>query len=142
MSHDRQPYFAYGSNMAARQMTTLCVSPAALGVTAIHGYAFRIASRGYATIVEEPGTVVHGLLWSLTDDDLIALDRFEAVAEGHYYRSVIRVPFQGNQIEAQVYRASDPTPGTAQPGYLEEIIRAAQELGLPSTYISMLRRFS
>jgi gamma-glutamylcyclotransferase (GGCT)/AIG2-like uncharacterized protein YtfP len=132
------PYFSYGSNMAPAGMEERCAAPSVLGVATIPGYRFRIAKRGYATMVRDPGSMVYGLLWSLTDEDLMALDQYEGVPAGDYIRTTIGVPFRDDQLEAQVYLAADPTPGTPRPGYLETIIQAARDLGLPPEYIAEL----
>ena len=107
----RVPYFSYGSNMAAAGMEERCAAPAMLGVATVPGYRFRIAKRGYATMVPDPASVVYGLLWSLTDADLAALDQYEGVPAGHYARRTTPVLFRGKPLEAQVYLAADPTPG-------------------------------
>jgi gamma-glutamylcyclotransferase (GGCT)/AIG2-like uncharacterized protein YtfP len=134
----RVPYFSYGSNMASAGMRERCASPAILGIAAVPGYRFRIAKQGFGTMVPDPGSVVNGLLWSLTEDDLTALDRYEGVPEGHYARTTIAVPFRGEQLEAQVYLAADSAPGTPRPGYLETVVQAARDLGLPAEYIAAL----
>ena len=134
----RVPYFSYGSNMASAGMEERCAAPAILGVATVPGYRFRIARRGYATMVPDPGSVVYGLLWSLTEADLAALDQYEGVPAGHYARTTIPVQFRGKPLEAQVYLAADPTPGKPRRGYLETIIRATRDLGLPPEYIADL----
>jgi len=132
------PYFSYGSNMAPAGMEERCAAPSVLGVATVPGYQFRIAKRGYSTMVPDPGSVVYGLLWSLSDEDLAALDQYEGVPAGHYTRTTIPVQFRGKQTEAQVYLAADPAPGTARPGYLEAVVQAARDLGLPPEYVADL----
>lgn len=134
----RVPYFSYGSNMASAGMEERCAAPAVLGVATVPGYRFRIARRGYATMVPDPGSAVYGLLWSLTDADLSALDEYEGVPAGHYTRTTIPVLFRGKPLEAQVYLAADPAPGKPRRGYLETIIQATRDLGLPPGYIADL----
>ena len=132
------PYFSYGSNMAPAGMEERCSAPSVLGVAAVPGYQFRIAKRGYATMVPDRGSMVYGLLWSLADEDLAALDQYEGVPAGHYTRTTIPVQFRGKPLEAQVYLAADPAPGTPRPGYLETVVQAARNLGLPPEYIAVL----
>lgn len=132
------PYFSYGSNMAPAGMEERCAAPSVLGIATVPGYRFRIAKRGYATMVPDPGSLVYGLLWSLTDEDLAALDQYEGVPDGHYTRTTIPVEFRGRPMEAQVYLAVDPAPGTPRPGYLETVVQAARDLGLPPGYIAVL----
>ena len=142
MTDSRRPYFAYGSNMASENVGKYCASPTILGVVAVPGYQFRIAKHGYGTMVEDTDAEIHGLLWSLTDDDLRSLDEYEGLGDGHYYRASILVLFEGNSIEAQVYLATDPAPGKARAGYLDQVVEAARELALPREYISMLERLA
>ncbi len=132
------PYFSYGSNMARAGMEERCAAPAVLGVATVPGYQFRIAKRGYSTIVPDRGSMVYGLLWSLTDEDLTALDQYEGVPAGHYTRTTIPVQFRGKPIPAQVYLAADPAPGRPRPGYLDTVVQAARDLGLPPEYIAAL----
>jgi gamma-glutamylcyclotransferase (GGCT)/AIG2-like uncharacterized protein YtfP len=132
------PYFSYGSNMASAGMEERCSAPSVLGVATVPGYRFRIAKRGYATMVPDPGSMVYGLLWSLTDEDLAALDQYEGVPAGHYTRTTIPVQFRGKPMEAQIYLAADPAPGTPRPGYLQMVVQAARDLSLPTEYIAEL----
>jgi gamma-glutamylcyclotransferase (GGCT)/AIG2-like uncharacterized protein YtfP len=132
------PYFSYGSNMAPAGMEERCAAPSVLGVATVPGYRFRIAKRGYATMVPDRGSMVYGLLWSLTGEDLAALDQYEGVPAGHYTRTIIPVLFRGKPLEAQVYLAADPAPGKPRTGYLETVVQAARDLGLPPEYLAVL----
>lgn len=134
----RVPYFSYGSNMAPAGMEERCAAPSVLGVATVPGHRFRIAKRGYATMVPDSGSMVYGLLWSLSDEDFAALDQYEGVPAGHYTRTTIPVHFRGKPLEAQVYLAADPAPGRPRPGYLETVVQAARALGLPPEYITEL----
>ena len=134
----RVPYFSYGSNMAPAGMEERCAAPSVLGVATVPAHRFRIAKRGYATMVPDPGSMVYGLLWSLNDEDLAALDQYEGVPAGHYTRTTIPVQFRGKPLEAQVYLAADPAPGRPRPGYLAMVVQAARDLGLPPEYIAVL----
>ena len=134
----RVPYFSYGSNMASAGMEERCAAPAILGVATVQGYRFRIAKRGYATMMPDRSSMVHGLLWSLTEEDLAALDQYEGMPAGHYTRTTVPVLFRSKPLEAQVYLAADPAPGKPRRGYLETITGAARDLGLPPEYIADL----
>jgi gamma-glutamylcyclotransferase (GGCT)/AIG2-like uncharacterized protein YtfP len=83
---------------------------------------------------------VWGIVWVLTRPDEHALDCFEGTATGLYVRSTVGVQIpDGERIQALVYLASNASCGTARPGYLEGIIAAASERGLPPRYILELR---
>jgi hypothetical protein len=93
-----------------------------------------------ASVVPRPGARVHGLLWSLTVQDEEVLDQYEGVPKG-FYRKVlhsIERPSRAAASRALVYVASDQKAGTPREGYLEQVLAAAQALGLPAEYIAEL----
>jgi cation transport regulator ChaC len=84
--------------------------------------------------------VVHGLLWTLTEADEKALDRYEGVSKNLYRKVICSVKQEEGAVlvEALVYVASDNVPGPPRLGYLEKIIHAAREHGFPVEYIAEL----
>lgn len=137
MAHTSR-YFAYGSNLSLAQMARRCPGSRAGGPATLHGWRFRIMGRGYATIVREPGAVVHGLLWNLQAGDEKALDEYEGVAEGHYTKETVEVGVGAGKLKAMVYVGTDAAPGRPAAGYLERVTAAARDLGLPDAYVAEL----
>lgn len=103
-------YFAFGSNLDTAQMRARCRHAVVERRAVLHGY--RLAFTGYsvlrgggvATVIEAEGDAVEGLLYRLTDADLVELDKYE----GHpgFYRRV-RVTVEdarGAQVSAWTYR--------------------------------------
>ena len=128
----RRRYFAYGANIIREEMAERCPAARALGVAMVPGWRFAIGAAGYGTILRDPKASVVGLLWSLTPGCEVTLDEFEAVVGRDLYRKeTLEV---GNEA-ALVYVATDSRPGRPQPGYLEPIVAAAEELGFPEEYI-------
>ena len=74
-------YFAYGSNLCPEQMARRCPGGQALGQAALHNWRGLINTRTYATIEAKPGSVTHGVLWSLTPGHVAALDELHARAD-------------------------------------------------------------
>ncbi len=69
-----------------------------------------------------------------------SLDRYEGVAGEHYRKLMIPVRrTDGCVVQALVYVASSNELGTAQPGYMEKIIRAATDHMLPTECIEELK---
>lgn len=139
-------YFAYGSNLDERQMADRCPSARliAKGCLADHGLRFSLYSAGWgagvADIVESPGEEVWGLLFSLTELDSEALDRFEGVPR-HYQR--VDVPIRSDQrvFQAFAYRAAHPRPFVPPSrAYLQIIQDAARRHDFPEAYNRMLDR--
>lgn len=140
-------YFAYGSNLSARQMAVRCPSAVRLGPARLDGFrlAFDHPSRrwgGYAAdVVPAPGAHTWGGLWTVSEVDLAALDRFEGVAVGAYARHLL--PVAGGLVrDAVVYRVASPqAEGAPAPRYLHVILEGAREFGLPAEWLRHLASF-
>ncbi|HBN95259.1 MAG TPA: gamma-glutamylcyclotransferase [Firmicutes bacterium] len=134
-------YFAYGSNLDEDQMAERCLTADKTGLAQIKGYRFVINRRGVASILESPEDVVEGVLWSISAQDERILDFYEGVATGHYIKKALLVEdiASGEFVEALVYVATESEFGTPRPGYLEQIIRAAEKHGFTEPYLRELR---
>ena len=133
-------YFAYGSNMDLVQMGSRCERAATVSTAELRSHRFIINSRGVATVVSDRASTVHGLLWRITKEDERSLDRHEGVVQGIYRKAFMKVSVSGGRkVRALVYVATDSTPGESRPGYMEKIVSAAQECGLPQAYIDQLK---
>lgn len=135
-------HFAYGSNMDAAAMARRCPRSRLLGRARLARWRFVILPSGFASVVPDPRAAVHGALWDIPPSDVAALDRYEQVGQGLYAKKIIpvlREPFGASP--ALVYIGAAP-PGAASasawPGYLADIIAAAQALELPAAHIAYL----
>ena len=76
-------YFAFGSNMDEEQMAHRCpgARPLAFATLPQHRLVFRGPSRnrggGVASVDPYDGQEVHGVVWEVTEPDLLTLDRLE-----------------------------------------------------------------
>lgn len=142
MSSPVRLYFAYGSNMSREQMARRCSNARPLGLGTASGFKFLINRRGVATIVPSHDKFVHGLLWELSGRDEIQLDQYEGVANGCYFKREIVTNVAEQKVSALAYVATDDAPGAPRSGYLERIVSAATELGLPAVYLEELESWS
>ena len=133
-------HFAYGSNMSRALMRPRCPSARAIGVAELVGYRFIISADGYASVLRSPGARVHGLVWRLGPRDLAALDAYESLATGLYRAETLAVRLGSRRLPALVYVGRSRIPGPPRPGYLELVLAAAEELGLPAAYRRELAR--
>ena len=132
-------YFAYGSNMVASQMDARCPNASAIGVACLKGYRFRINSRRVGTVIPDQTHQVYGLLWDITPEDLLALDRYEDVKAGLYEQANVVVELlSGCQVESLIYLATDQSIGLPRPRYMKDVVAAAKQWELPQTYIQEL----
>ncbi|KAI0099791.1 hypothetical protein GGR51DRAFT_534402 [Nemania sp. FL0031] len=85
-------YFAFGSNMHLEQMAKRCPRSKLRGKGRLRGYKWQINKRGVANIVEgDPRDFVEGLLFAVTDPDIVTLDRNEGVSKGLYNKEKRRI---------------------------------------------------
>jgi gamma-glutamylcyclotransferase (GGCT)/AIG2-like uncharacterized protein YtfP len=136
-------YFAYGSNMSRAPMRARCPTAREAGTATLAGHRLIITSDGYASVVPEPGGVVHGLLWRLMPRDVAALNAYECLDTGLY--RVVTLPVRcapaAQLMPAMVYVARTRQPGLPRPGYLEAVLAAARELEFPTDYVAALARW-
>lgn len=106
--NNRQLYAAYGSNLNIDQMKRRCPESFVVGVGVIEGYELEF--RFFANIITSQGHQVPVVLWSISQKDERALDHYEGVANGLYYKETIKVKLEGlkenghvGEIDAMVY---------------------------------------
>ncbi|WP_330082793.1 gamma-glutamylcyclotransferase family protein [Methylocystis iwaonis] len=136
-------HFAYGSNMDAAAMARRCPRSRLLGRARLARWRFVILPSGFASVVPDARATVHGALWDVPPSDVAALDRYEQVGQGRYAKKIIpvlREPFGASPALVYIGAASPPgaAGASAWPGYLADIIAAAQALELPAAYIAYL----
>ena len=134
-------YFAYGSNMDIAAMAARCPRSRPLGQARLMRHRFVIMQAGYASVERDPRATVHGLLYDLALADVAALDRYEAVGQGLYSKiiqGVIRA--SGGPVQALVYIGRGASGGRPLPGYMEGVVSAARQAGLPDGYVAELAR--
>ena len=93
----RRYYIAYGSNLNIRQMRMRCPSAKIVGTSEIPDYRllFKGSMTGaYLTIEQEKGSSVPVAVWSVTEDDERALDRYEGFPR-FYYKAEMTLPIRG-----------------------------------------------
>ena len=103
-------YFAFGSNMSAQRMhERLGWSPSRSGVILPdYEMVFNKHSNdgGKANIMYSPGDLVEGILYSVNEEDLLILDKYEGVAAKQYKRYDIEVQNHNkNSFAAVTYKA-------------------------------------
>jgi gamma-glutamylcyclotransferase (GGCT)/AIG2-like uncharacterized protein YtfP len=137
-------YFAYGSNMNWPQMKRRCPSSRFVCVARLLDYQFgitrhsRLRDCGTANVYPAAGREVWGIVYDISDEDLMILDGFE---DG-YRREILSVyPFDtGRQpLAALVYVAAVeenvPRPNAE---YRRLLIDGAKHWQLPQLYLALL----
>lgn len=133
-------YFAYGSNLCARQMAQRCPGAADPRPATLADHDWLINERGVATLEPFDGSQVHGVVWQVTEHDLAVLDSAEGVPV-RYRRDRLTVHTDNGPAPAWVYIDHRVDPGPPRTGYLERIIDGAVHHGLPNRWVEFLRRW-
>ena len=140
-------YFAYGANMAEGVMGAFCPGHRLLGPAELpeHRLAFSRRSvrtgTGVADLVPAPGRSVWGILYEVDDTGLEALDAKEGNSWA-YDRTEVAVRPAGREprVWAVTYRVREPEAAEVTPSraYVEGLIQAARDRGLPADYVAEL----
>jgi gamma-glutamylcyclotransferase len=141
-------YFAYGSNMAELVMEQKCPGHRFLGVARLPDHRLMFTRRsvrtgtGVADVVPVQGESVWGTLYEIDDDELATLDRKEGNGWA-YVREPLDVELvgDGSPQEALAYTVKEKEPTEVPPSreYLDGMIAAASERGLPAGYVEALK---
>jgi cation transport regulator ChaC len=144
----RSLYFAYGSNMDEEQMRAHCPTFRRVDSACLHGHRLAFTRRsvvsgtGVADVVAAPRGGVWGVLYEVSGGDLEALDRKEGNGWA-YVREQKRVTLAADRSvrSATVYTVLAKERSEVPPSreYLERLIAAAEDHGLPGDYIGKLR---
>ena len=103
-------YFAFGSNMDDEQMARRCpgATPATMATLLDHRLVFRGPSKnrgaGVASVDPAPGPGVRGLVWNLSEEDLLTLDRREGAPQWYKRATVSVATDDGSSQEVILYR--------------------------------------
>ena len=136
-------YFAYGSNLDVAQMEARCDAPTLVGIAflAHHRFVFAGTSPNRENMGVGSMRVAHnhqlaGVIWSITDADLKALDGREGFPS-RYQRELMPVTdLQGQQHQAHVYFKKDDVPlNPPCQSYLLQVLQAYEYHGLDSEIV-------
>ncbi|MFR4838323.1 gamma-glutamylcyclotransferase family protein, partial [Ruminococcus callidus] len=87
-------YLAYGSNLNVKQMQFRCSDARIVGTAEIPNYQllFKGSKTGsYLTIEPKQGCIVPAAVWSVSERDELALDRYEGYPH-FYYKTELELP--------------------------------------------------
>jgi len=140
----RQLYFSYGANMDIEKMNSRCPEARFVGSARLPGYrlAFTLESEywiwkgGVGDIVKDPKSEVWGLVYELSESDLILLDKYEEAPKVYRRISVGIEALEGRILSnAWAYEVIDKKEFVApSSAYLDIIRTAAEKHRFPEAY--------
>lgn len=136
-------YFAYGSNLDARQMRERCPSSLPLCRARLPHHALDFTyystrwSGGAADVIRRPADVVWGVVYQLEAGELQLLDRYEL----GYERVALEVVDDRARVH-QVLSYSVREKGSFAPSdvYLQKLLSWGQRWRFPGEYLERLTR--
>ncbi len=130
--------------MNFRQMKIRCPGAVFITKARLDGWSYFINENGYAGIEKIVKTFTLGGVWELSEKHINSLDVYEAVSEGYYERTKIKVSFDpgGDERETIVYLSNSRKYGKPGLAYQRSVIEGAREIGLPQEYIDALSSWS
>jgi len=145
-SKNKAVYFAYGTLLDVNGMKKYCPSAEPLGVMSLKGYRMGFAlcgadrSVGGCTLVEDSGSTMYGVLYSLPEKELADLDAASGVDKGLW--AVIEITLtddRGQRVPANTLTIPDPAgPYRPPETYTNPILSGARAWPLPKGYIKQL----
>jgi gamma-glutamylcyclotransferase (GGCT)/AIG2-like uncharacterized protein YtfP len=139
-------YFSYGSFLDSATLRKHCPNVVYKGKALLPNWEvqFNFMSQTYnggVTGIEPAAAkLVRGVLYEVSDEELLKLDKIEGVPEGIYYRQTILVVDEGGRPErAATYRTTNPRgPFRPTRRYLGLMVNGAKEHGLDPDYVKWL----
>ena len=137
-------YIAYGSNLNVTQMRFRCPSARIIGTSEIPDYQllFKGSKTGsYLTIEPCKGAVVPVAAWEVSDQDELALDRYEGFPT-FYYKRELQLPITGIKTgkvrvrDVFVYIMHEERPiGIPSRFYMDVCMEGYRDFGFDRDYL-------
>ena len=132
-------YAAYGSNLNKEQMQYRCptAKPIAVATLKDHQLVFQgHPLNAHANVIPAEGKEVPVVIWEITGKDEVALDIYEGVKGGYYYRDFYEFEVNGETQEALIYIMTPNPYGTPSEGYLQTIVQGYKDFNLPARILN------
>jgi gamma-glutamylcyclotransferase (GGCT)/AIG2-like uncharacterized protein YtfP len=145
---NRVHYFCYGANMNQEQIKERVGDVDLIGNGILQGFDIDFPRKGtyrdgaVASIVAKPGTSVHGIIYALSANQMKRMDEIEDIAA--YERQPVTVLDGSGQSWDCVAHVAFPenSPPAPDKAYVELIVQAAKEMGLPAAYLDRLNEIN
>jgi len=139
-------YAAYGPSLNPRYMAQRAPMSPVLGAGWLSGWRLTFAGEdvgwdgAIATVVEEPAARVFVMVYDVPSLDERALDAWEGIDSGLWYKLRVRIDMMNGTETAWLYALNAYEGGMPSAHYLSVIADAAEAAGAPDDYVSHLRR--
>lgn len=130
--------FAYGPWLDEEVLGQLCPDPEFVTLARYDSRRWMVNSDGTATIVPRRDFRVLGVIWSVHEVGLAALDIHAGVPQQHDRFGSFAKTAAGQLCVSEFYATRNRLPGKGSPSYLRPILKAAQRWAFPQDYLDEL----
>mgnify|MGYP000050046407 CR=1 FL=1 len=142
-------HFGYGSNLSFEYTKDMLPSAKIAMKAFLPNFSiqFQVWSKvrqgGLSNVAFDPGKIVHGAIFEVTEEEMASLDEREGYYKGQYLRETFQVLGEDRKLyPAELYRAIDPQgPFTPSKSYVEIMLKGAKERKLDPEYIKTFEKF-
>lgn len=136
-------YVAFGSNINKSQMRRRCPTARPLGKFLLKDA--RLVFRGVADLEYIAGSKVPCALWMINGDDEAALDMYEGIASGIYFKTrEISIEYAGKRRKTVLYLMNSEGVYPPSQSYVDTIRQGYRDFKLDESYLdeAIRRSFS
>lgn len=132
-------YIAYGSNLNIEQMALRCPDAKPVGYTELQD--FRLVFQGrrtnaHANVIPSKGDKVPAVVWEISKRDEAALDIYEGVRGGYYYKDYFPVRIGDQVHDALIYIMTPNGYGIPSDIYLHTIVEGYHTFDIDIRYLN------
>jgi AIG2-like family len=136
MSTNAIAVFFYGLFMDESLLASKGVHPTEWTIGYVDGYRLHVGKR--ATLLPERNSRAYGVLMKITPQEAAALYSEQSVADYVAEPVVVKLPGQ-RHVSAVCYNLPAAKLAGTNPEYVAALLTLATELGLPDSYLAVLR---
>jgi len=127
--------------MHQEKIVVPCPEARFIGDGLLDNYQFIINQFGDASIIRNDESIVYGIVWDISENEVKVLDAFENVSDTNTVKEFVSIDLVNRKRldTVLVHIARNSVPGKPKRKYIKSIINAATEYGFPAKYIEELR---
>lgn len=131
LSGPKKYYIAYGSNMDMNQMKFRCPDSEFVATAVVEGYKLNFRDNGgghcYATLDKSDGDSTPVVIWRISRQDEVKLDRYEGIRYDCYYKTELSLMLDDSLITGLCYLVDERRRAGIPPENYANTLRQAYQ---------------
>lgn len=98
---------------------------------------------GGCCLSDAPGEILHGVVWKVSEEAVLQVDKLTSISTGRYTRRYLVVKGADGKVYSTVSHSIKNPTGDSKPSqaYMDHMIAGAKEFNFPAEYIAKLEAF-